>query len=141
MRAPARDFKEAWEAKDIDALIGLLDPDAMAIGDGGDLVSAEPLLASGSHFEWPLAHGMSTRKVDDLVRMLRGDSGISKSKASGICADLDAEGGPFRTLNGTNSHRTGSCSPGRSPTTSASAARRRPGPRWRRRPRRSAPTG
>ena len=41
MRASARDFKEAWEAKDIDALIGLLDPDARAIGDGGGLASAE----------------------------------------------------------------------------------------------------
>ncbi|MFB9574366.1 RNA polymerase sigma factor SigJ [Streptomyces yanii] len=37
-----RDFKQAWEAKDIDALIGLLAPDATAIGDGGGLVSAEP---------------------------------------------------------------------------------------------------
>jgi RNA polymerase sigma-70 factor (ECF subfamily) len=36
-----RNFKAAWEAKDIDALIGLLDPDATAIGDGGGLVSAE----------------------------------------------------------------------------------------------------
>ena len=36
-----RDFKHAWEAKDIDALIRLLDPDATAIGDGGGLVSAE----------------------------------------------------------------------------------------------------
>ena len=36
-----RNFKQAWEAKDIDALIGLLDPDATAIGDGGGLVSAE----------------------------------------------------------------------------------------------------
>jgi RNA polymerase sigma factor (sigma-70 family) len=34
-------FKAAWEAKDIDALIGLLDPDAAAIADGGGLVSAE----------------------------------------------------------------------------------------------------
>jgi RNA polymerase sigma-70 factor (ECF subfamily) len=32
-----RDFKQAWEAKDIDALIGLLDPDARATGDGGGL--------------------------------------------------------------------------------------------------------
>ena len=32
-----RDFKRAWEAKDIDALIGLLDPDATAIADGGGL--------------------------------------------------------------------------------------------------------
>ncbi len=35
-----RDFKQAWEAKDIDALIGLLDRDATAIADGGGLVSA-----------------------------------------------------------------------------------------------------
>ena len=35
-----RDFKQAWEAKDIDALIGLLDPHATATADGGGLVSA-----------------------------------------------------------------------------------------------------
>jgi RNA polymerase sigma-70 factor (ECF subfamily) len=34
-----RDFKQAWEAKDIDALIGLLDPDATAIADGGGLAA------------------------------------------------------------------------------------------------------
>ncbi|TCN41865.1 RNA polymerase sigma-70 factor (ECF subfamily) [Kribbella orskensis] len=35
-----RDFKQAWQAKDIDALINLLDPDATAIGDGGGLATA-----------------------------------------------------------------------------------------------------
>jgi RNA polymerase sigma-70 factor (ECF subfamily) len=35
-----RDFKHAWETRDIDALIGLLDPGATAIADGGGLVSA-----------------------------------------------------------------------------------------------------
>ncbi len=35
-----RDFKQAWQAKDIGALISLLDPDATAVGDGGGLVSA-----------------------------------------------------------------------------------------------------
>ncbi|MBE1582941.1 RNA polymerase sigma factor SigJ [Nonomuraea angiospora] len=35
-----RDFRRAWEAKDIDALIGLLAPDARAVADGGGLVSA-----------------------------------------------------------------------------------------------------
>src|SRR5215469_16585222 len=35
-----RDFKRAWEAKDIGALIGLLDPDAKVIADGGGLVPA-----------------------------------------------------------------------------------------------------
>jgi RNA polymerase sigma factor (sigma-70 family) len=35
-----REFKQAWEAKDIAALIGLLDPDATAIADGGGRVRA-----------------------------------------------------------------------------------------------------
>jgi RNA polymerase sigma-70 factor (ECF subfamily) len=35
-----RAFKEAWEAKDIEALIGILDPAATAVADGGGLVSA-----------------------------------------------------------------------------------------------------
>ncbi len=35
-----RDFKKAWEAQDINALIGLLDPGATVIADGGGLVPA-----------------------------------------------------------------------------------------------------
>ena len=35
-----RDFKRAWEAKDIDALIGLLDPGVTAVSDGGGRASA-----------------------------------------------------------------------------------------------------
>lgn len=35
-----RSFKQAWEAKDIGALVSLLDPSAAAIADGGGLVSA-----------------------------------------------------------------------------------------------------
>jgi RNA polymerase sigma factor (sigma-70 family) len=34
------DFKQAWQAQDIAALIGLLDPDATVIADGGGLVPA-----------------------------------------------------------------------------------------------------
>ncbi len=41
-------------------------------------------------------HGVSTRKVDDLVRALGADSGISKSEVSRICADLDSEVAGFR---------------------------------------------
>ncbi len=43
-----RDFKQAWEAKDIDALIGLLAPDATATGDGGGLATAEPRPVQGA---------------------------------------------------------------------------------------------
>ncbi|MGW7413480.1 RNA polymerase sigma factor SigJ [Streptomyces sp. NPDC054863] len=35
-----RHFKEAWEAKDVRALVGLLDPDATLTADGGGLVGA-----------------------------------------------------------------------------------------------------
>ena len=41
-------------------------------------------------------HGVSTRKVDDLVRALGIDTGISKSEVSRICAELDAVVGGFR---------------------------------------------
>jgi putative transposase len=41
-------------------------------------------------------HGTSTRKVDDLVKALGADSGISKSEVSRICADLDTQVAAFR---------------------------------------------
>jgi putative transposase len=41
-------------------------------------------------------HGVSTRKVDDLVAALGAASGISKSEVSRICADLDEEMAAFR---------------------------------------------
>ena len=41
-------------------------------------------------------HGVSTRKVDDLVKALGADTGISKSEVSRICADLDEHVAVFR---------------------------------------------
>ena len=41
-------------------------------------------------------HGVSTRKVDDLVAALGVTSGISKSEVSRICAGLDEEMAAFR---------------------------------------------
>ena len=40
--------------------------------------------------------GVSTRKVDDLVRALGADSGISKSEVSRICTNLDEDVAEFR---------------------------------------------
>ena len=40
-------------------------------------------------------HGVSTRKVDDLVRALGIDAGVSKSEVSRICAELDEQVGEF----------------------------------------------
>jgi putative transposase len=80
----------------------------------GDLELRIPKLRSGSFFPSLLErrrrvdqslfavimeaylHGTSTRKVDDLVKALGADSGISKSEVSRICADLDTEVALFR---------------------------------------------
>ncbi len=42
-------------------------------------------------------HGVSTRKVDDLVKSLGLEAGISKSEVSRICAQLDEDLEAFRT--------------------------------------------
>jgi RNA polymerase sigma-70 factor (ECF subfamily) len=60
-----RDFKQAWEAKDINALIGLLDPDATATGDGGGLVSAAPRPIEGGE--------QIARYMGDLARRAPGN--------------------------------------------------------------------
>jgi putative transposase len=41
-------------------------------------------------------HGVSTRKVDDLVTALGIDTGVSKSQVSRICAELDSAVAEFR---------------------------------------------
>jgi putative transposase len=43
------------------------------------------------------AHGVSTRKVDDLVVAMGAEAGISKSEVSRICAELDVEVAAFNT--------------------------------------------
>ena len=40
-------------------------------------------------------HGVSTRKVDDLVKALGADTGVSKSQVSRICAGLDEDVAAF----------------------------------------------
>ena len=79
----------------------------------GDLELAIPKLRAGSFFPSLLERrrridqalfavvmeayvtGTSVRKVDDLVKALGADTGISKSEVSRICADLDAEVAAF----------------------------------------------
>ncbi len=73
------DFKRAWQAKDIDALIGLLDPDATATGDGGGLVSAAPRPIEGgeqvARYLVDLA-GRAPRNVTFLERTVNGQPGL-----------------------------------------------------------------
>jgi RNA polymerase sigma-70 factor (ECF subfamily) len=74
-----RDFKKAWEARDISALIGLLDPDATYIVDGGGLVSAtlQPI-QGGEHIARYLV-GLARRAPDNgtiLERTVNGQPGL-----------------------------------------------------------------
>jgi putative transposase len=80
----------------------------------GDLMVKIPKLRAGSFFPSLLTprrridvalyavvmeayvHGVSTRKVDDLVAALGVDAGISQSEVSRICADLDVEVAVFQ---------------------------------------------
>jgi putative transposase len=80
----------------------------------GDLALRIPKLRTGSFFPSLLdrrrrvdqalfavvmeayLHGVSTRKVDDLVQALGVGTGISKSQVSRICADLDDQVAAFR---------------------------------------------
>jgi transposase-like protein len=80
----------------------------------GDVELAIPKLREGSFFPSLLerrrridralfavvmeayVHGVSTRKVDDLVKALGVGSGISKSEVSRICAELDGDLDAFR---------------------------------------------
>ena len=80
----------------------------------GDVELAIPKLRHGSFFPalleprrridralWAVimeafVHGVSTRKVDDLVMALGIDTGVSKSSVSRICADLDTAVAEFR---------------------------------------------
>ena len=74
-----RDFKQAWEAKDINALIGLLDPDATAIADGGGLASANPRPVEGgeriARYLVQLA-GLAPRNLTFLERTVNGQPGL-----------------------------------------------------------------
>jgi putative transposase len=81
----------------------------------GDVELAIPKLRTGSFFPSILerrrridralfavvmeayVHGVSTRKVDDLVMALGGAAGVSKSEVSRICAELDTDLEAFRT--------------------------------------------
>jgi RNA polymerase sigma factor (sigma-70 family) len=74
-----RDFKQAWEAGDIGALIGLLDPGATVTADGGGLVSAALRPIEGGE---PIARylvdlaGRGPGNVTFLERTVNGQPGL-----------------------------------------------------------------
>src|SRR6202522_1315291 len=73
-----REFKRAWEAGDIGALIGLLDPGATAIADSGGLVSAVLQLIEGGEQVARAAADFADRApgLTMLERTVNGQPGL-----------------------------------------------------------------
>jgi RNA polymerase sigma-70 factor (ECF subfamily) len=73
-----RDFKRAWEAKDIQALIGLLDPNATAVADGGGVVSAvlEPIEGSERVARYAVQIANLVPNLTVLERTVNGQPGL-----------------------------------------------------------------
>ncbi|MCP2360421.1 RNA polymerase sigma-70 factor (ECF subfamily) [Nonomuraea thailandensis] len=73
-----REFKQAWEDKDIDALVALLDPDATVIADGGGNVSTLLHPVEGAEL---IGRGLTKfttllRDVTILERTVNGSPGL-----------------------------------------------------------------
>jgi RNA polymerase sigma factor (sigma-70 family) len=87
-----RAFKQAWEAKDIGALIGLLDPAAAVIADGGGLVSAALRPIDGgeqiARYLVDLA-GRAPGNVTFLERTVNGQPGLV-AQQDGVTATVFA---------------------------------------------------
>ncbi|MBO0773937.1 MAG: RNA polymerase sigma factor SigJ, partial [Actinobacteria bacterium] len=73
-----RDFKRAWQAADIGALIGLLDPAATATGDGGGLVTAvlHPIEGSDQVASFFASRALAAAGVTLLERTVNGQPGL-----------------------------------------------------------------
>ena len=71
-----RAFKQAWEAKDIGALMGLLAPDAKASGDGGGLVSAVLRPIEGGQEIARFYAELAAAPVTLLERTVNGQPGL-----------------------------------------------------------------
>jgi Sigma-70, region 4 len=73
-----RSFRRAWEAKDIQALIGVLDPAATAIADGGGLVSASlhPVEGGEQIARYLVGLAEQAGALDLLERTVNGQPGL-----------------------------------------------------------------
>jgi RNA polymerase sigma factor (sigma-70 family) len=73
-----RRFKQAWEASDIDALIGVLDPDAIVIADGGGLPGAGPSPIEGGQHIARACVDLAARRANMTIleRTVNGQPGL-----------------------------------------------------------------
>jgi RNA polymerase sigma-70 factor (ECF subfamily) len=78
-----RDFKQAWEAKDIGALIRLLDPDVTMTADGGGLATAALGPVQGREKVARYALGIASKVADVTIleRNVNGQPGLVVQQA------------------------------------------------------------
>ena len=98
-----RAFKQAWEAKDIAALIGLLDPDATAVADGGGLAVAflDPIEGAEQIARaWVEIANRKPGNVTFLERTVNGQPGLV-AQEDGVTVTVfafDVAGGRIRHI-------------------------------------------
>ena len=101
-RSPRRvGQRNGYRQRSWDTRVGTVDLKVPRVRDGGYFPSLlEPRRraerALSAVVQEAYVHGVSTRKVDDLVKAL-GMSGISKSRVSEVCKELDEEVERFRS--------------------------------------------
>jgi RNA polymerase sigma factor (sigma-70 family) len=97
-----RDFKRAWEAGDIDTLIGLLDPDATLIADGGGVVSAALRPVEGGEQIAHYAIQIATRApgLTIMERTVNGQPGLlaEQDGVAAVVAAFDVAGDRIRRI-------------------------------------------
>jgi RNA polymerase sigma-70 factor (ECF subfamily) len=87
------DFKRAWEAKDIGALVSLLDPGATAIADGGGLVAAalDPIQGGEQIASYLTNLAVRAPEMTILERAVNGQPGLV-SQVDGVTVAVFAFG-------------------------------------------------
>ncbi|MGW9117010.1 RNA polymerase sigma factor SigJ [Streptomyces sp. NPDC055663] len=92
-----RHVKEAWEARDITALVGLLDPDAVMTADGGGLVGTvlRPVEGGARIAQYMIAIADKAPGLRLLERSVAGAPGLIAQHAgvTATVAAFDASGG------------------------------------------------
>ena len=96
-----RDFKRAWETKDVRLLMDLLDPDATVIADGGGLVGAllKPLTGRENIARAYLDTARFVPETTFLERTVNGQPGLI-AQLDGVTVTVFA----FRIVNGLITH-------------------------------------
>jgi RNA polymerase sigma-70 factor (ECF subfamily) len=97
-----REFKRAWEAQDIRALVALLDPGATVVADGGGLVSAELRPIEGAEEVARILVGIAGRTPDLtlLERTVNGQPGlvVRLDAATAVVIAFDVAGDRIRHI-------------------------------------------